>query len=94
MSPGGCLANPAVIALNLHRLRDLKHVAQSFVFNDRALIDFGRPVVLPARQNTAVHPEFDTPIPEIVAACPATCQRRDNIASRYQLKLGSYQTPN
>ncbi|NPT70940.1 hypothetical protein GS910_43165 [Paraburkholderia sp. RL16-012-BIC-B] len=43
MSPGRCLANPAVIALGLNRLRDLKHMAQSLVLNDRALIDFGQP---------------------------------------------------
>ncbi|MBB5497628.1 hypothetical protein HDG37_001828 [Paraburkholderia sp. MM5384-R2] len=59
---GGRLADPLVIALCLNRLRDLKDVAQSLVFNDRGLIDLGQPVVLPARQNTAVHPEFDTPI--------------------------------
>jgi hypothetical protein len=61
MRAGGCLADAPVIALGLNRLRDLKHVAQPLVFNDRALIDLGQPVVLPARQNTVAHPEFDTP---------------------------------
>lgn len=48
MSPGGCLANPAVIALSLDHLRDLKHVTQPLVLNDRALVNFGQPVVLSA----------------------------------------------
>jgi hypothetical protein len=38
-----------VIALCLDRLRDLKHMAQPLVFNDRALIDLGQPVVNSAR---------------------------------------------
>jgi hypothetical protein len=59
MRSGGRLADALVIALCLNRLRYLKHMAQSLVFNDCGLIDLGQPVVLPARQNTAIHPEFD-----------------------------------
>jgi hypothetical protein len=62
MRAGGCLADAPVIALCLNRLRDLKHVAQSLVFDDRALINLGQPVVLPAVQYVSVGPQFDTPI--------------------------------
>lgn len=42
--------NAAVIALCLHRLRQLKHVRETLALNDRALIDLGETVVLPAYQ--------------------------------------------
>jgi hypothetical protein len=41
-------SDPTVIALRLDHLRDLKHVTQPLVLNDRALVNFGQPVVLPA----------------------------------------------
>ncbi len=39
-------ADPAVIALSLDHLRDLKHVTQPLMLNNRALVNFGQPVVL------------------------------------------------
>lgn len=41
-------SDPTVIALSLDHLRDLKHVTQPLVLNDRALVNFSQPVVLPA----------------------------------------------
>ncbi|AOJ90931.1 hypothetical protein WS87_29700 [Burkholderia sp. MSMB0856] len=55
-----CLTDSAVVALRLKRLRDLQHVTQTLVFDDGTLIDFGQPVVLPARQHATLCSEFDT----------------------------------
>ncbi len=41
MRPEGRFPYPTVVALRLDRLRNLQHVAQAFVFDDRALMDLG-----------------------------------------------------
>ena len=51
-----------VVALRLDRLRDLQYVTQAFMFNDRALIDLGQPVVLPVRQHTAIGADLDASV--------------------------------
>jgi hypothetical protein len=51
-----------VVALRLDRLRDLQYVTQAFMFNDRALIDLGQPVVLPARQHPAICADLDASV--------------------------------
>ncbi|KVZ40646.1 hypothetical protein WL16_29775 [Burkholderia ubonensis] len=56
MRPRGRFPYPTVVALRLDRLCNLQHVAQAFVFDDRALIDLGQSVVLPVGQHTAIGP--------------------------------------
>jgi hypothetical protein len=60
--PGRGLTDPAVVALRLNRLRDLHHVTQALVLDERTLINFGQPIILPAGQYKAVSAQLDAPI--------------------------------
>uniref|UniRef100_UPI00202858FD hypothetical protein n=1 Tax=unclassified Caballeronia TaxID=2646786 RepID=UPI00202858FD len=44
MRARGRRANAAVVALSLHRLRQLKHVRETLALDDRPLIDLGETV--------------------------------------------------
>jgi hypothetical protein len=59
---GRGFTDPTVVALRLNRLRDLQHVTQTLVLDDRALIDFGQPIILPAGQYPSISTQFDAPI--------------------------------
>lgn len=59
-------AAPAV-ALLLHQLGDLEDVAQSFVFDDGALVDHSHAVVGTNLQRGAVGPDLDPAIRVLVA---------------------------
>jgi hypothetical protein len=95
MRAGGCLADAPVIALCLNRLRDLKHVAQSLVFDDRGLIDLGQPVVLPAVQYVSVGPQFDTPIrvlPDVDVSINRSARDSGTGVSALPIQNGSFDT--